>query len=333
MKRILFILALLFSVGILSCQSQDYIGWVGCNSAPTALITTSTPEYSNIYVGYTITTGCPTAYSQGLCWNTTGNPTTSDSTLPTDVASGADNITGLSSNTTYYIRVYIISALGTFYSAEISRTTLSSITIPTVTTSTPSNLYYNKVTLGGNVTSDGGGTVTERGVCFNTTGSPTISDFTSPNGSGIGIFSGETSGHACGIAYYVRAYATNSAGTGYGGQVTFNLNPSTDPYVDFYYNVQSSCGDYNLGSSNTLATAESVCATLKSIDAGTCTLISKSWETNRCNSISIGGLAYSTYYTDCAGAFVSVYRVVKVSGIWYVVHFNSSGIIDYSASC
>lgn len=333
MKRIIFILALFFSVGIFSCKSQDYIEWAGgtCNTNPTALITTSAPDYSSIYVGYTITTGCPTATEQGLCWNTSGSPTTSDSTLPTAVGSGADNVTGLSPNTTYYIRVYITSPLGTFYSAEISRTTLSSISVPTVTTSTPTNLYYNNATLGGNVILDGDASVTARGICFNTTGTPTISDPIWPMGDGVGLFSAETWNYTCGTTYYVRAYATNSVGTGYGSQVTFNLNASTDPYLDFYSQVQSTCGTYDLVSSNTLSTAESICATLKSIDAGTCTHITSGYSTRRSNGISIGGFAYSN--NDCIGAFADKYLVVKASGVWYVVHFNSSRIIDYVSSC
>ena len=89
--------------------------------------------------------------------------------------------------------------------------------IPTVTTNDIINKTGNSGTSGGNVTSDGGGTVTERGVVYSSTNNqPTISNSKTSNGSGTGSFTSIISDLIPSTTYYVRAYATNSAGTGYG---------------------------------------------------------------------------------------------------------------------
>ncbi len=91
--------------------------------------------------------------------------------------------------------------------------------LPTVTTATVTNVNPPTATGGGNVTSDGGSAVTDRGVCWSTAVLPTIADSHTHDGTGTGAFiSTLTIDYA---NYYVRAYATNSAGTAYGNQVTF----------------------------------------------------------------------------------------------------------------
>jgi uncharacterized protein (TIGR02145 family) len=77
---------------------------------------------------------------------------------------------------------------------------------------------------GGNVTNDNGGVVTERGVCWNTTGNPTIAGSKTSDGTGTGGFSSTITSLSAGSVYYVRAFATNSAGTGYGDQIRFSTS-------------------------------------------------------------------------------------------------------------
>ena len=64
--------------------------------------------------------------------------------------------------------------------------------------------------MGGNVTSDGGATVTERGVCWSTSSNPTLSDSHTTNGTGTGSFTSSLTGLSASTTYYVRAYASNS---------------------------------------------------------------------------------------------------------------------------
>lgn len=74
---------------------------------------------------------------------------------------------------------------------------------------------------GGNITNEGTGTVTSRGVCWSTNISPTISDNKTQDGAGAGNFTSNITGLNGGATYYVRAYAINSAGTGYGMAMSF----------------------------------------------------------------------------------------------------------------
>ena len=97
----------------------------------------------------------------------------------------------------------------------------SGVSLPAVTTAAVSNIGTSTATSGGNVTSDGGATVTVRGVCWNTTGTPTTADAHTTDGSGVGTFTSSLTGLQQGATYYVRAYATNSVGTAYGNEVTF----------------------------------------------------------------------------------------------------------------
>lgn len=91
----------------------------------------------------------------------------------------------------------------------------------TITTTAASAITSTTATSGGNITSDGGAEITERGICFNTATNPTTSNSKVVSGSGIGNFTANLSGLTAGTTYYVRAYAISSAGTSYGNVVTF----------------------------------------------------------------------------------------------------------------
>ena len=68
---------------------------------------------------------------------------------------------------------------------------------------------------------NGGDPVTARGVCWSTSSIPTTADSKTVDGTGIGSFKSAITGLASGTTYYVRSYATNSAGTIYGTEVSF----------------------------------------------------------------------------------------------------------------
>ena len=71
------------------------------------------------------------------------------------------------------------------------------------------------------MTSDGGASVYERGVCWSISRNPTTADSKTSDGMDIGPFTSSLTGLQAGTVYYVRAYATNSTGTGYGNEVSF----------------------------------------------------------------------------------------------------------------
>ena len=188
--------------------------------------------------------GGGTVTARGVCWNTTGSPTVSDSHTSdgTGVGQFTSAVTSLAKGTKFYLRAYATNIGGTGYGAEDSVSTLAAIIPPSVTTSTPTNVLAVTATGGGIVTGWGGDSVSAYGVCWDTTANPTTSDPKTVDGTGIGSFSSGITGLKPGTLYHVRAYATNSAGTGYGSDVTFTTQvaqPDTTVIV-----AQDGSGNY-----------------------------------------------------------------------------------------
>ncbi|WP_297337586.1 YDG domain-containing protein, partial [Algoriphagus sp.] len=122
------------------------------------------------------------------------------------------------------------NAEGLFHSFDtfVIDNAVSSATEPTVTTSAASSITATGATLNGNVTSDGGASVTARGFVYSPTNStPTLGGsgvIQEEDGSGTGIFDFAISGLSASTTYYYQAYATNSAGTSYGGVESFTTS-------------------------------------------------------------------------------------------------------------
>ena len=199
--------------------------WGPCTNIATVITYTPTSVSTNsALVGGEVTyDGGYTIISRGICYNTSSDPTITNSVLTFGSGSGAflGTLSGLNSNTTYYIRAYATNNYGTAYGNQQIITTLNVSGIPTVTTTSISNITSSSANSGGNVTNDGGNAVTSRGVCWNTSQNPTINDSKTSDGNGTGIFNSNITGLNQNTTYYVRAYATNSSGTSYGVQQNF----------------------------------------------------------------------------------------------------------------
>jgi uncharacterized protein (TIGR02145 family) len=115
--------------------------------------------------------------------------------------------------------VVICTAL--FVNCSDNSTGTSSPSVPSVSTGNISAITSTTASCGGTIISDGGAAVTARGVCWSTAQSPTVSDDKTNDGSGNGSFTSAMSGLTPSTTYYVRAYATNSVGTGYGDSGSF----------------------------------------------------------------------------------------------------------------
>jgi hypothetical protein len=104
----------------------------------------------------------------------------------------------------------------------------------TVTTNSVSGITQTAAECGGNITSDGGNAITARGVCWSTGNNPTISNNKTSDGTGSGIFISSLTNLTPNTSYYVRAYATNSSGTGYGSAVSFTTSAAgAAPTISF----------------------------------------------------------------------------------------------------
>jgi uncharacterized protein (TIGR02145 family) len=171
--------------------------------------------------------------ARGVCWGTSTGPTlaSSKSSDGTGTGSFTSSITGLNPGITYYVKAYATNSAGTGYGNEITFTTSKNLSLATVTTSAVTNITATTATIGGNVTSDGNATVTERGTVVSTNPNPTTALNKFPNGTGTGSFTSNITGFTANTTYYVRAYAINSQGTAYGNEVSFKTSSTTGSTV------------------------------------------------------------------------------------------------------
>ena len=160
---------------------------------------------------------------------------------------------------TILISTIIVSVLVLFLTTNCKKE--EPATLAVVSTTSATNATATTATSGGNITSDGGATITVRGVCWSTTANPTTSSSKTTDGVGIGQFVSEITGLTAGLTYYVRAYATNSVGTAYGNDITFSTlgqAPTcvTQPATDVAGTVATLNGDVNANHLTTIVTFE-----------------------------------------------------------------------------
>jgi hypothetical protein len=177
-----------------------------------------------------------TITARGVCWSTNSNPTVNDNHTSNGTGTGnfTSSITGLTPNTTYYVRAYATNNAGTVYGAQKTFSTTALSTAPSIVTNNVTNITQDAAICGGNVTSDGGSPVTARGVCWSAIPNPTINDNHTYNGTGTGNFTSSITGLTQNTTYYVRAFATNSIGTNYGEQKSFTTTDYAAAYVGNY---------------------------------------------------------------------------------------------------
>ena len=198
----------------------------GVTADPPVVTTADISEISTVFAvgGGTVPSdgGAPVT-ARGVVWDTASSPTLANSKTVDGTGSGSfkSKLTGLTAGMTYHVRAYATNDAGTSYGNEVTFKTLDSLLVPTVTTSAVSNVLVKQAQSGGNVLAWGGDTVKARGVCWNTTGDPTIADSKTVNGNKLGSYSSTLYPLQASTKYYVRAYATNSIGTGYGLVDTF----------------------------------------------------------------------------------------------------------------
>ena len=156
-------------------------------------------------------------YATGYRWNTVSEyPTATDLLAATSFSE-----TGLSSNTSYTRYVWAYNTCGESTVAALTQTTAPPV-VPELTTAVVTGTGLSTATSGGNITYDGDAAVTAHGVCWGISPDPVVTGEHTSDGSGTGVFSSSLTGLTGGTLYYVRAYATNAAGTSYGNQVMFS---------------------------------------------------------------------------------------------------------------
>jgi uncharacterized protein (TIGR02145 family) len=202
-------------------------------TAAISAVTETTAECGGII---TSDGGAPVT-TRGVCWSTDQSPTINDSktTDITGAGSYTSFITGLTGNTPYYVKAYATNSAGTGYGSAASFTTLP--VVPVLFTAAVSAVTETTAECGGIITSDGGATVTARGVCWSTNPTPTVTDSKTSDGAGVGSFVSSITGLTHDTPYYIRAYATNSVGISYGIIRSFTTTDSMGTVTDIDGNV------------------------------------------------------------------------------------------------
>jgi hypothetical protein len=160
--------------------------------------------------------------ARGFFISLTNPPTASSTAVSAGSGTGAftGTATGLLPSRTYFVKAYAVNQVATALSSNTLTFTTQAGAPPTVTTITPSVITQSSFSISGNVLSDGGTSVTERGFCYAETPNPDITKSKVVSGSGTGSFSALISGLQPNRTYYVRAYAINASLPGYGTQMT-----------------------------------------------------------------------------------------------------------------
>ena len=191
------------------------------------------PQFSGNSYGYSyniLSKGGGDIINSGVIWTTslsiTPNISLTTKTVNTTNPSSPEiilttNLIGLSPGVLYYLTPYVTNSVGTSYGNPISFTTQA--LIPSLGTLNATSISNNSAILGGQITNDGGSSITASGVVWTTTSqTPTVSLTTKTTlNIGSGIFTSTITGLSPATTYYVRAYATNSLGTAYGPVTSF----------------------------------------------------------------------------------------------------------------
>ena len=167
--------------------------------------------------------------ARGVAWATTSNPTVALSTKTSDgtgTGSFSSSLTSLTCNTSYHVRAYATNSVGTAYGSDVQFTTSACPAVPTVSNTASTSITSIGATLGATVTSLGiPATLTERGICYNTAGSPTLTNgatcVAGTLAQTLTAYTVAVTGLIPGTTYKFAGYATNSTGTGYSADGTF----------------------------------------------------------------------------------------------------------------
>ena len=174
--------------------------------------------------------------------------------------------------------------------------TTPAVTLPTVITSSITDITPTTATCGGNVTHNGNAAVTARGVCWSTSNNPTVYDSYTEDGTGTGVYTSSITGLIPNTTYYVSAYATNSFGTAYGDEVSF-----TTP-----------CNNVEVTITGITSLCEGESTTL--VVTGADTYLWNNGSTNNSINIDAEG-TYSVIGTDTNGCWGAASAIVTVHSI------------------
>lgn len=214
-------------------SNATFIHWPEVTTDNVTDVTDTTATFG----GEVLSAGGGNITARGVCWSLSPNPTIDDEIMLSGTGLGAFtcSVSNLIPNSTYYYRAFAVNEIGVGYGEEKSFVSVIPIvpvvTPPVVTTYPVTDITLTSAIVGGMVNNDGGAWVSSYGICWSIYPNPTIDDNHYDLGSGVETFTTSLSNLYMSMTYYVRAYATNSAGTSYGNVVVFQTaTPDPLPY-------------------------------------------------------------------------------------------------------
>ncbi len=220
MKQLLGITVAMIGL-LIACKKNDKPGLATVTTTAHTNVTSSSAQ-----TGGTITNSGNSPIAQsGICWALHNTPTVGDSVVNnsnSNTVTFTISLTNLNANTVYFVRAFVTNGVGTSYGQVDSFT--SAAGVPTITTTTISNNQALGAQSGGAIINNGGAAITASGICWSTSTNPTITNSKIAGIAASGSFTDTLRNLSLGATYYVRAYATNSYGTGYGNQVSFTVS-------------------------------------------------------------------------------------------------------------
>ena len=169
---------------------------------------------------------------RGVCWNDYGDPTVEDHRVSHEEGGLGEytcKLLGLPPFTTCYARAYARNGMGVSYGAVLSFSTGIEVNLPIVHTLEVTGVAISAAVCLCTVHEDGGAEVFERGVCWSTHPNPDITSWVYANGNGLGEYQVDMVNLEPNTTYYVRAYAKNSKGIGYGEVLNFTTEEELEP--------------------------------------------------------------------------------------------------------
>jgi hypothetical protein len=192
--------------------------------------------------GHILSSGNSPIKARGVCWSKNPDPGLNDhftiDSLYTDSLYSESTFSAhfksilyyLEPNTKYYVRAYATNDEGTGFGEIIAFSTTSSA-IPVLTSTAISSISNSSAIGGGTIISSEGSEVQRCGVCWSTRDKPTIEDYFTSDSILSGSFASYMNGLSPKTKYYVRAYAINEAGVGYGNTLSFTTLDAQLPIV------------------------------------------------------------------------------------------------------
>jgi len=198
-----------------------------CNNNKSKVPSVATGDVSSITYTTAVSGGNVTGdggdpvLSRGVCWSTSAEASIVDNRTAESGTTGSftSNLSNLEPGTKYYLRAYASNKTGTGYGKEITFST-SKIEVPSLTTAEAISICQKTAMSGGTIISDNGSTIVSRGICWSKDHDPTLGDSIKISDSGLPSFTAMMRPLDVNETYYVRAWATNRAGTSYGNEIT-----------------------------------------------------------------------------------------------------------------